>query len=190
MLQLPYVKYLSALKKRDAALYRQIITIHPGGGIITEATQNILKIKILLTAITFKPAATTHELLVYQNINSEVEATKLKVWNSLLNVMTHKIMNSVTPISSLSDALMHHMQQPETQQSALGKDISTSVETIKRRSDGLPRFVKIYRNLNAIQHLKTEHIDVKNMLEHIDVLMRPTLHTKNYSSGYPSIGRI
>jgi len=179
IIQIPYIKNLKGISKRDPILYDNITTLLPGESKLIETQQQNSKTKILITATTFKTADSTQKLLVFQNINHVVEETEAKAWNSLLNVMTHEIMNSVAPISSLADTLLqnYHEQQPFNNEKDI--DVITGIETIKRRSDGLLRFAQVYRNLSAIQQLKKAPISVQRILEHIDLLMRPTLNSKN-----------
>jgi signal transduction histidine kinase len=179
IIQIPYIKNLKGISKRDPILYDNITTLLPSESKLIETQQQNTKTKIFITATTFKTADSTQKLLVFQNINHVVEETEAKAWNSLLNVMTHEIMNSVAPISSLADTLLQNYHEQQTFNNEKDIDVKTGIETIKRRSDGLLRFAQVYRNLNAIQQLKKGPIYVQRILEHFDLLMGPTLNAKN-----------
>ncbi len=73
--------------------------------------------------------------------------------------MTHEIMNSVAPISSLADTLKNRLQnamQHFDQQPSTVEDLELGINTIKRRSEGLLKFAETYRNLNKITITKPE----------------------------------
>jgi light-regulated signal transduction histidine kinase (bacteriophytochrome) len=72
-----------------------------------------------------------------------VEETEAKASNSLLNVMTHEIMNSVAPISSLADTLLQNYHEQQTFNNVKDIDVKTGIETIKKLSDGLLRFAQV-----------------------------------------------
>jgi len=97
-------------------------------------------------------------------------------------VMTHEIMNSVAPISSLADTLKNRLQSPEIANSPVSvhlEDLELGIDTIKRRSEGLLKFTESYRSLNKITKLDLTKILVRNLFEDLNSLMRPTLEKKN-----------
>jgi len=97
-------------------------------------------------------------------------------------VMTHEIMNSVAPISSLADTLKNRLQDPEIVNSPVSsqmEDLELGIDTIKRRSEGLLKFTESYRSLNKITKLDLTKILVRNLFESLSNLMRPTLEKKN-----------
>jgi signal transduction histidine kinase len=94
--------------------------------------------------------------------------------------MTHEIMNSVAPISSLADTIKNRLQQslPEDSSDGALEDIAIGIDTIKRRSEGLLRFAETYRNLNKITTLNLKRIYVSELFSHLHQLMLPTLTKK------------
>jgi len=99
-----------------------------------------------------------------------------------LSVLTHEIMNSVAPISSLADTLKNRLQQSVTtlnNDSGSVDDLEIGIETIKRRSEGLLKFAETYRNLNKITTLNLKKVFVRDIFENLLRLMQPTLEQKN-----------
>lgn len=68
-------------------------------------------------------------------------------WTKLIRVLTHEIMNTVSPIASLSDALSHSISQPEEEQTM---DIKAGLDTISSSSRDLVKFVETYRTLSGV----------------------------------------
>jgi len=96
--------------------------------------------------------------------------------------MTHEIMNSVAPISSLADTLKNRLQnamQHFDQQPATVEDLELGINTIKRRSEGLLKFAETYRNLNKITSPNLKKVYIRDLFENLHHLMQPTLEKKN-----------
>jgi signal transduction histidine kinase len=96
--------------------------------------------------------------------------------------MTHEIMNSVAPISSLADTLKNRLQlslKHLNNNSGSVDDLELGIDTIKRRSEGLLKFAETYRNLNKITTPNVKKVFVRDMFENLHHLMEPTLEQKN-----------
>lgn len=96
--------------------------------------------------------------------------------------MTHEIMNSIAPISSLADTLKSRLvASMPTLNNDTGSvdDLELGIDTIKRRSEGLLKFAETYRNLNKITKPNVSKIFIRDLFESINQLMQPTLDQKN-----------
>jgi signal transduction histidine kinase len=121
-------------------------------------------------------------LIAFQNINEALDETEAKAWRKLLSVMTHEIMNSVAPISSLADTLKKRLEKSIPyldNNDAVINDLELGIETIKRRSESLLRFAETYRNLNKISKPDLKKTYVRDLFESLYQLMQPTLEQKN-----------
>jgi two-component system, NtrC family, nitrogen regulation sensor histidine kinase NtrY len=97
-------------------------------------------------------------------------------------VMTHEIMNSIAPISSLADTMLNRLQNSASslhKDPSAFEDLELGIETIRRRSEGLLRFAETYRNLNKITTPNLKKIYVRDLFENLHQLMQPTLAQKN-----------
>ncbi len=182
MLHVPYLKTIHSLSKRDNELYKDIIALKPGEGKITKAHIEKSTFKILLSATAFQTEGKKFKLIAFQNINEALDETESMAWQKLLSVMTHEIMNSIAPISSLADTLKNRLEKSVahmTTKSAAVHDLELGIETIKRRSEGLLKFAETYRNLNKIITPNLKPIYVRDLFEILHQLMEPTLVQKN-----------
>jgi nitrogen fixation/metabolism regulation signal transduction histidine kinase len=182
MLQLPYLRTIHLLAKRDAALCSDIETLKPGENIIATIHADKSAFKILLSATAFQTDGKKYKLVAFQNVDEALDETEAKAWQKLLSVMTHEIMNSVAPISSLADTLKHRLQASMsnlTNESGSLDDLELGIDTIKRRSEGLLKFAETYRNLNKITTLNLKKVYVRDLFETLLQLMQPTLEQKN-----------
>jgi two-component system nitrogen regulation sensor histidine kinase NtrY len=182
MLQLPYLKTIHSLQRRDNELYREIMMLKPGENKVSIAHLEKDSFKVLLSATTFQTDGQKYKLIAFQNVNEALDETESKAWQKLLSVMTHEIMNSVAPISSLAETLKHRLQQnnrkPDAEPGSMD-DLELGIDTIKRRSEGLLKFAETYRNLNKITTLNLKRVYVRDMFENMHQLMQPTMAQKN-----------
>jgi nitrogen fixation/metabolism regulation signal transduction histidine kinase len=181
MLLLPYLKTIHSLQKRDAALYEQVVNLKPGNNHIATVHQEKNSFKILLSVTGFQTDGKKFHLVAFQNINEALDETESKAWQKLLSVMTHEIMNSVAPISSLADTLKNRLQQSVQHldnSNGVVDDLEIGINTIKRRSEGLLKFAEVYRNLNKITTPNLSHVFVRDLFENMHNLMQPTLNQK------------
>src|ERR1700676_708338 len=173
ILGIPYLKTLHSLEKRDTYLFREINRLQPGAGKILSISKDNGIVKVLASATAFQTDHKTYKLAAFQNVNEALDETEAKAWQKLLSVMTHEIMNSVAPISSLADTMKNRLQSPEFTNSAMGgqlEDLELGIDTIKRRSEGLLKFTESYRNLNKITKLDLKKILVRDLFENLNSL--------------------
>jgi len=181
LLGIPYLKTIQSLAKREPVFYDDIINIKAGDNKLVTITRDQQQIKILVNISIYKIEDKLYRLLAFQNVSEALDETESKAWQKLLNIMTHEIMNSVAPISSLAETLKNRLQSPQIANGVTPgdlEDLELGIDTIKRRSEGLLKFTESYRNLNKITQLDLEPILVCNLLENISSLMLPTLEKK------------
>jgi two-component system nitrogen regulation sensor histidine kinase NtrY len=121
------------------------------------------------------------KLISMNNIQNELEEKEMEAWQNLVRVLTHEIMNSVTPISSLAgiveEDLKHRIEKgPEAilKKDEL-QDMHLSLQTITKRSEGLIHFVKEFRNLTHIPAPKSTTVEAKSLLEELAMLHKKEL---------------
>jgi signal transduction histidine kinase len=182
MLQLPYLKTIHSLEKRDTELYKEVIALKPGENKIASAHQERSAFKVLLSATAFQTDGKIYKLIAFQNVSEALDETESKAWQKLLSVLTHEIMNSVAPISSLAETLKSRLQQSVSilnNDSGAVDDLEIGIETIRKRSEGLLKFAETYRNLNRITTPNLRKVYVRDIFENLLQLMQPTLEQKN-----------
>jgi nitrogen fixation/metabolism regulation signal transduction histidine kinase len=175
MLQLPYLKTIHSLAKRDKALFDEIYQLKPGENKIAVAHLEKSSFKVLLSATAFQTDGQKYKLVAFQNVNEALDETESKAWQKLLSVMTHEIMNSVAPISSLAETLKNRLSSNDENTI---EDLELGIDTIKRRSEGLLKFAETYRNLNKITTLSLQKIYIREMFLNLRRLMQPTFEQK------------
>lgn len=180
LLQIPYLKTIHSLQKRNEELYQQVISLQPSQKLVASISKNNQVFKVLLSATLFKNENNTYKLIAFQNINEALDEEESKAWQKLLSVMTHEIMNSVAPISSLAETLKNRISEASksSDKDALG-DIETGISTIKKRSEGLLKFTETYRNLSKINKVNLSTVNLLELFDHVQRLMTPNIEQRN-----------
>ncbi len=139
------------------------------------------KLQISMQVNRLKILNLRYTLITFQNIKSEIETKEIEAWHKLIRILTHEIMNSVTPITSMSETilmLLEENKQPkridELDEETL-EDIRFSLKTIQKRSDGLLHFVEDYRKLTKIKSLDPETVSAKDLISSIEKLLKSDL---------------
>jgi two-component system nitrogen regulation sensor histidine kinase NtrY len=182
LINLPYLKSIHSLEKRDKQLYDEIISLKSGDSKVVTIVKDQQKVKLQLTASVLRTEGKVYKLLGFQNVSDAMDESESNAWSKLLNVMTHEIMNSVAPISSLADTLKNRINLLDKTNTSAGhdlEDIELGIDTIKRRSEGLLRFTESYRSLDKITKLELQKVSVYDLFENLNTLMLPTLEKKN-----------
>ncbi|CAM3755145.1 PAS domain-containing sensor histidine kinase [Mucilaginibacter galii] len=179
LLNIPYLKSIHSLAKRDEELYREIIALKSGDSKVVTFVQQQQKVKLQLMASVLRSEDKVYKLVALQNVSDAMDESESNAWSKLLNVMTHEIMNSVAPISSLADTLKNRIKTLDIAAGNGLEDLELGMETIKRRSEGLLKFTESYRSLNKITRLELQKVSVYDLFENLNTLMLPTLEKKN-----------
>jgi nitrogen fixation/metabolism regulation signal transduction histidine kinase len=132
-------------------------------------------IHLIVYTTEFKMKDQLYKLVSIQNIQSELEEKELEAWQKLIKVLTHEIMNSVTPISSLASTvnvmLSNSGNEYEIKKEQI-TDIKEAVKTIEKRSAGLIDFVESYRNLTKIPKPDFEIISINQLFNRLEKLLK------------------
>ncbi len=170
---------LESLKKIDERLYDKIVTLEPGHPeLIKLNIQNTL-LQLSVQAVDMKLQDISFRLYTFQNIQNELEAKELDAWQKLIRILTHEIMNSVAPISSLSSTIKGMLDQSHLSDEDKLEQIHKSIGVIQRRSEGLLDFTETYRTLTRIPPPKFQNLNVMNLLEDVLTLMAPDFKKNN-----------
>ncbi len=125
-------------------------------------------------------------LITLQDIHAELEEKEVESWQKLIRVLTHEIMNSITPISSLAGTVNDMLIDEKTKSLRTNEfddddveSIQSALKTIKTRSEGLLNFVETYRNLTRIPKPNFRYISVKEMFDRVEMLLMQKIQGLN-----------
>ncbi len=188
LFQINRLNNIKELKKYSEGLVRTLKELKPGKRKLVQVSDEDVMLQLAIYATEFKLSNRTIKLVSIQNIQSELEEQEMAAWQKLISVLTHEIMNSITPIASLSATVAKLLKDidttdniPQEIDDETVEDIRKSMMTINKRSIGLIRFVESYRSLTKIPKPEFEIIPVKNIFGNVKLLMEEELHKSNIS---------
>ncbi|WP_417887717.1 sensor histidine kinase [Zunongwangia sp.] len=181
-LSIPSFKNIKFLKKRKPELFETIFEMNHLTGNSVSITVDGDTLKVLVSETVFSENEHSFKIILLQNIDETLNQNESEAWKKLLSVMTHEIMNSIAPISSLADTLEYQIAEnrknPDENLLDIA-DLEEAIGSIKKRSEGLMKFAKTYRSLNKVTHINRENIYINDLFTSIERLMRPSLQSQN-----------
>ena len=134
----------------------------------------------------FKLKGITYKMISLHLIGEILDNQEIDSWKKLIRILNHEIMNSVTPISSLSEAINKILKQNDGSRKRMNEisdseaeDIYDSLETIENRSKGLIKFVTTYKQLSKLPKPRLDSINIIGLINHLVTLMKPELLKQN-----------
>lgn len=159
------------------ALYRQLATQAGQRRLVEfESERGVERALAAVSMLTLHGAP--QRLAALMPVESELEAEALKSWRQLVHVLTHEIMNSLTPIASLSRTARDLLDDALDGSAAglppdVGADLKTALDAINRRADSLVDFVASYRSLSNVPPARPERVALAALFDRVDALVGP-----------------
>ncbi len=154
LLGIPQVISLKSIERVDKNLLAAIREIKPGENKLVKLVVNNEMQQLNVHASEFKLQNAYFKLVSLQNIKNALDENEMAAWQKLIRVLTHEIMNSVTPITSLTGTLKQMVDKnKQTQTPIEGESITklwTGLDAVENRSHGLRAFTQSYRKLTKI----------------------------------------
>lgn len=178
LLRKSYLVKIQGLAKVHEQLFETVQNLKPGQReLLKISIQNkLLHLSIQCVEIVLRKDP--YRLISFQNIQNELEEQELISWQKLIRILTHEIMNSVAPISSLSSTLQQVIKDKETLEAQDLEKLRKSLEVIERRSEGLLGFTETYRSLTRIPLPKFEQLEANALVEQVITLFEAEIDRK------------
>lgn len=128
--------------------------------------------RALACANTLTVEGRSEQLVALMPMEDELSSEAMHAWQKLVQVLTHEIMNSLTPVASLSKTsrtLLFGAQLPAD----LASDLDTALDAISRRADSLAQFVSAYRALATVPEAQPQTIELHALFERVKALAAP-----------------
>ena len=177
LLKIPRLKNIRDLEAVSPKLVQKLFELSPGGNDLVKLQQEDDLLQLSIYATGFVLHQQQLMLVAMQNIQNELEEEEMKSWQNLIRVLTHEIMNSITPIASLSSTAYgllkdgRECEVPESINETID-DVRHAVNTIEKRSKGLLTFIENYRELTRIPKPEFKMVKIKDLFERVEYLMK------------------
>ncbi|HYP78724.1 MAG TPA: ATP-binding protein, partial [Steroidobacteraceae bacterium] len=174
---LAHVSGLKSFARFDPRLPGLLEQIQDGGRDLLRVQRGDELLHVVLYATEFTLLGRSYKLVSFQNIRDELEKREIESWQKLIRVLTHEIMNSVTPIISLSKVVQESLSDMHggVLAEAERDDLLRSVNAVYSRSNGLLEFVKAYRSFATVPTAAFQPVNALALLRHAATLMSETL---------------
>jgi len=191
LLQKPYMTNIQDLEKVDSKLSKVVAKLKSGEKEMVKTTIGGHTYDLSVQAKEFVVKDKNFKLILMQNLKSELEQKEVEAWQKLISVLTHEIMNSVTPIVSLTNAINSILNTEDGHRRNISEideedieDIYLSLKTIENRSKGLVKFVNAYKDFSKTLVLKPSYFDLIQLIKRIEFLLKPDLEKKEIMFGF------
>ncbi len=168
LLGMEQVSHLRQIKRLNEQLYDAFIAVKPGTNLKASYYNESASVNILLSASYASLKGKDVKIVAVSNIDPQLSENQEESWNKLTRVLTHEIMNTITPIVSLSDTLNQCAVEDK-----LDSNYISGLETISASSKGLLSFVESYRSLTRVAAPIRKSFLVSELVERVFQLTAP-----------------
>ncbi|MCA9673545.1 MAG: hypothetical protein KC464_00795, partial [Myxococcales bacterium] len=165
----------AALDAYGAAFQRDLVQSAPGGRVVTRMSADGVLRHLVVSTTQLTVAGAAVRLVTLQDIQSELDWNELSAWQDMARVLSHEIMNSLTPIASLArtaDDMVDELARRAGTDDELVGDIHAAIQTLARRSDGLMRFVRSYRQFTQMPPPTLRPVALDDFVRRLEQLLR------------------
>jgi two-component system, NtrC family, nitrogen regulation sensor histidine kinase NtrY len=168
--------HIKQLERIDKKLYQTLNSIRPSERKLVPMKTERGEIQLSLKAVSLKTNNDEFVILSIQDIKNELDEKEVESWMKLIRILMHEIMNSITPITSLSESLSHVFSkegQPVLPDQITSKTIATTLQglnVIKDQGKGLMSFVESYRKLTRIPVPDKKLFKVDDLFNRLKIL--------------------
>jgi two-component system nitrogen regulation sensor histidine kinase NtrY len=176
LLSIEVLTHIQQIERIDEKLYQTIKNIRPSERRLISISNDQDEIQLSLKATSFRSNNAELVILSIQDIKSELEEKELESWMKLIRVLMHEIMNSITPITSLSETLSHIYGSdgmPVSPEQVTSKTITTTLQglnVIKEQGKGLMSFVESFRKLTRVPEPEKKNFKVSDLISRVQIL--------------------
>ena len=176
LLNANHLKNIKELQDVNLVIYQSLLNTPNGENALVRHHSDEKSLSI--TVSEFKKRDQLYRIASLKNIQSELQSTEMEAWQNLTRVLTHEIVNSITPISSTVHTMLPLLQQPDLSPEDRD-DLSDALHIIQRRSDALLKLVQSYRTFTRIPEPHFTTIHISDLFKNIYILYQAVFSDKN-----------
>jgi two-component system nitrogen regulation sensor histidine kinase NtrY len=191
----PQLGSLTSLERIDPRLPAQLESLADGEHTLIQLRIDGEPVQLASYLTEFRLLDERHRLISFQNIRDELDQREVDFSQKLIKVLTHEIMNSVTPIISLTKLIRDRLVDENSGELAVQnlaseerRDLARGLASIHSRGGGLPKFVQAYSALTNLPRPSIADVDVAGLLDRVQVLMGPALATDGVALQVQAVG--
>ncbi|OFX21541.1 MAG: histidine kinase [Bacteroidetes bacterium GWA2_31_9b] len=183
LFQINSLKNINDLKDKSLDLVNSLLKFETGKNCLIKIQEEDDILQLAISGTEFKIHDKTIILVTIKDIQNVLDEHETDTWQKLIRVLTHEIMNSITPISSLTSTLDIMLNNAISSHKSLDEEslneVSQAIKTIHKRSNGLFYFVNTYRSLTKIPKPNFKIELVKEIFDGILPLVKEEINKFN-----------
>ncbi len=179
LLDIPDVISWAGLRAKRLAFVQAVDNLYRKGSQLAEVPMEEevkqFSVEVIHVRLLGKPI----RIITFGDIRTEIEGKEIEAWHKLIRILTHEIMNSVTPLVSLTETMLMILEEENGTQKHLSaitedniSDIRFSLKTIQKRSGGMLHFLNDYRKLTKLPAPQLQQLQIKEIAEAVVCLMQ------------------
>jgi len=178
LLNIEGIKNWSLVKDENYTFYQAVKDMGKEGQRLIEFKGGAENLTLSLSVSSLIVLQKNYTLITIQDIKNEIEQKEIEAWHKLIRILTHEIMNSATPISSLTETMQGMLKKDELSQETVD-DLRFSLKTIQKRSNGMLAFIDDYRKITRVPKPRLEIVDISELLREVEVFFSSSMKSKN-----------
>lgn len=179
LLHVPHLTNIRSLERVSEQLVEVLQTIGNNEKALVTLQHHHEQLLLSVHATALVSQGKNIKIVSLHNIQAELEEQEVQTWQKMIRVLTHEIMNSVTPVISLTSTVTAILEEEITarqegepiSEEAL-EDIQVGLKTIERRATGMLHFVKNYRRLMRLPLPELQPVSVAELLREVHTLLK------------------
>jgi two-component system, NtrC family, nitrogen regulation sensor histidine kinase NtrY len=178
MVESGHIDNLDALDKLKPGLGSTIMQMSPNSKELVKVVLHNEVVQLSVRCSIFRMENDLYRIISFQDIKYEIEKNEAEAWQKLIRILTHEIMNSVSPITLTSSGIIQMLEKDghprdlaEIDRPVLN-NVLTGLQAIRKRSKGLASFVENYNAINHLPQPVMTLVTVKGLFDHIELLMK------------------
>lgn len=191
LLGVKQIKNIMQFKSVSPLLVEAMESMKTGGRDLIKINREGDEVQLAIYVIELSLRGKEFKLISLQNIQSELEEKEMEAWQNLIRVLTHEIMNSVTPISSLAATVEDELSgflESEGDVNPISneevEDFHLALQTIHNRSESLIKFVSDFRNMTRVKLPTIDQHKVCDVLKHVISLLKNDMKDRGIELEY------
>ena len=178
------IRHVEALERVSDDLAEALHALDSGEQAMVRVEEEDRTLQLAVRVSRFQLQGEPHALASIQDLRNELEEKEMEAWQELTSVLTHEIMNSVAPISSLASTAERRLNTGNDGAAIApdeAVDVREAIEAIERRTDSLMNVVDAYRSFTDIPSPEFEVLAVEDVLDNVCRLLRAQSEDQNLS---------
>ena len=171
------VREIADLAQFGAEFTAAVTELRPGSRTLAKMQVDDISQSLTISASELVTSGRTERLISLQNIQTELDGMQLEAWQALVRVLTHEIMNSITPLASLASTSSELVRSASAGIDDAHREVLTdaqdAVDTLARRADGLTAFVSSYRQLLGLPEPDRSRFPIRAMFSDVMRMSAP-----------------